>query len=401
MPPPELSGAGWEASLHPDDRARVLTAWRAAAERPQGLDESFRLRRAGGAYHWMRLRAVPRCAADGAVYEYVCAAFDESELVAAREAHDDHLQLLEVAARGADMVLFLIDEQGRFVFSTGRVLNESAEVSTLVGMNACEIAGAGEAVRRALAGEDVAWEGEVHGRWFAVRLTPARGRDGQAAGVAGVAVDRSELHETALRLHEREEKLGRLVEGAVGALSGIVELKDPYTAGHQQRVAALCDAIARRLGWPAERRDWLRLAALLHDIGKVMCPAELLSKPARLSGPEMALVRAHAPASAAILSGIDFEGPVVTAVAQHHERLDGSGYPAGLKEVQIVAEARIIAVADVVEAMASHRPYRAALGIPLALDEVATGRGRRYDPEVSDACAAVFAAGFSFDEVPS
>jgi PAS domain S-box-containing protein/putative nucleotidyltransferase with HDIG domain len=169
------------------------------------------------------------------------------------------------------------------------------------------------------------------------------------------------------------------LKGAVAALGATTELRDPYTAGHQNRVALLACAIATELGFDEERVELLRTAALLHDIGKMVVPAEILSKPGRLSEPQMQLVRLHASAGAEIVGPIGFEDDVAVMIRQHHERLDGSGYPGGLHGGEVMAEARILAVADVVEAMTSHRPYRPALPVEAAIAELEAGAGTRYE----------------------
>ena len=171
------------------------------------------------------------------------------------------------------------------------------------------------------------------------------------------------------------------------------ELRDPYTAGHQRRVADLACAIAAELGWDAGRIESLRTASLLHDLGKIVVPAEILSKPGKLTDTEFLLIRQHAGAGAEILADIDFQDDIAAMVRQHHERLDGSGYPAGLKGADILPEARILAVADVVEAMVSHRPYRPALPLETALAEIEQGSGRRYDADVCAACARLMREG--------
>jgi putative nucleotidyltransferase with HDIG domain len=179
----------------------------------------------------------------------------------------------------------------------------------------------------------------------------------------------------------------------------MAEKRDPYTAGHQQRVARLACAIGRELGLPQESLEGLEVAGTLHDIGKVYVPAEILSKPARLSHMEMGIMKSHSEVGFEILREVTFPWPVARSVLEHHERLDGSGYPGGLKGTEISQEARILAVADVVEAMSSHRPYRAALGLPRALEEIISGRGRLYDAECVDACLALMnGGGFTFEE---
>ena len=185
-------------------------------------------------------------------------------------------------------------------------------------------------------------------------------------------------------------KLQRTLDQTVEALSSITEIRDPYTAGHQQRVARIASAIGAEFGLPRDMVEGIRVAGTLHDIGKIAVPAEILTKPSKLLELEFGLVKTHPQVGHQILKGIDFPWPVAEAVLQHHERLDGSGYPRGLAAADIIPEARILAVSDVVEAMASHRPYRPAFGIDTALDEILRGRGSVFDPEVCDACIRLF-----------
>jgi len=200
---------------------------------------------------------------------------------------------------------------------------------------------------------------------------------------------------------QAQEALRLSLEGTLSVLGHAAEMRDPYTAGHQRRVTALAVAIARELGCSDDDYNALRIAGLLHDIGKLGIPAEILSKPSQLSAIEFKLVREHSQTGYDILADVPFPGPVAEIVFQHHERLDGSGYPRGLAGEQILREARILAVADVVEAMASHRPYRAALGIDAALTEIRAGSGTRYDQQIADACVALFESGeFSFQPAP-
>lgn len=180
---------------------------------------------------------------------------------------------------------------------------------------------------------------------------------------------------------------------SVTALAETVELRDPYTAGHQKRVADLAVKIAREMGVNENEIEGLRLAGVVHDIGKIRVPIEILAKPGRLDEAEMALIRLHPEAGYQILKGLNFPWPIALMVQQHHEREDGSGYPLGLKHGEILLTACIIAVADVVDAMSLHRPYRAALGIERAIAEIKAGRGARYDPNAVDACLKVLEKG--------
>ena len=193
---------------------------------------------------------------------------------------------------------------------------------------------------------------------------------------------------------ERERKL--LLE-TIGAMALTIEKRDPYTAGHQTRVAQLATAIARELGYDEHRIEGLRLAAMVHDIGKIYVPAEILNRPGRLTLPEFEVIKTHVEVGYDILKTIDFPWPVADIVHQHHERLDGTGYPQGIRQDAILPEARILAVADVVESIHSHRPYRPALGMDIALKELEDHMGTRYDAEVVEACLRLFREGrFSF-----
>lgn len=189
---------------------------------------------------------------------------------------------------------------------------------------------------------------------------------------------------------QAQEKIHRALEETVRSLASTLGKRDPYTAGHQRRVAELCRAIARKMGLPEERVQGLYMGALLHDIGKISVPVEILSKPSRLNSMEKSLIRRHPVTGYEILKSIDFPWPVAKLVLQHHERLNGTGYPNGLVGDEIILEARILAVADVVEAMSSHRPYRPGLGTEKALEELKSGRGKLYDPQVVDACVQLF-----------
>ncbi len=186
------------------------------------------------------------------------------------------------------------------------------------------------------------------------------------------------------------KRLEKAMEDTLLVLSKAVDMRDPYTAGHQQRVGLLAQEIAKKLGLSQADAHNLNLISLIHDISKIGIPAELLSKPTRLTHIEYELIKTHVTIGYEILKNLNFMVPVAEIVREHHERIDGSGYPQGLKGDQILMEARIIAVADVVEAMSAHRPYRAALGIDAALAEIEQGRGTKYEPRVVDACLELF-----------
>jgi len=186
--------------------------------------------------------------------------------------------------------------------------------------------------------------------------------------------------------------------GIINVIVATVELRDPYTSGHQKRVANISRSIATEIGLPPEQIDGIRMSGVIHDLGKISVPAEILSKPGKLTDAEFNLVKQHPAVGHNILKDIEFTWPIAQIVFQHHERLDGSGYPVGLRGEETMLEARIMAVADVVEAMASHRPYRPSLGIDVALKEIEKNKGILYDPDAVDACIWLFREkGFRFE----
>ena len=214
-----------------------------------------------------------------------------------------------------------------------------------------------------------------------------------AGNVIGILSSGEDITERVRAEEELQHTLAKLREalgGIIQTVASIVEVKDPYTAGHQRRVADLAQAIATEMGLPQEQIEGIRMTGLIHDLGKIAIPAEILSTPSRLNDIQWDMIKTHPQVGYDILKRIDFPWPVAKIVLQHHERMDGSGYPQGLSGEEIMLEARILAVADVVEAMVSHRPYRPAHSIDEALEEISRNRGILYDPEVVDACVRLF-----------
>ena len=203
---------------------------------------------------------------------------------------------------------------------------------------------------------------------------------------AAAAIDNANLYESTMR---KQSELEKAMDGVVHAMSLVVESRDPYTAGHQRRVAGLARAIAEKMGLSSWQVMGVHIAGLLHDVGKVAVPSEILTKPGKISRYEYSILKNHSQVGYEIIQKIEFPWPVPVAVLQHHERLNGSGYPAGISGEEIILEARIMGVADVVEAMSSHRPYRPALGLDCALEEISKNRGVLYDPRVVDACLSL------------
>jgi len=228
---------------------------------------------------------------------------------------------------------------------------------------------------------------------------PFFGRDGTLLGYRGIDRDITERRRVARQLEQSLKKLERTMETTIQAISTTIEARDAYTAGHQRRVTQLAGVIARDMSLPSAQIAGIRVAGLLHDIGKISIPTEILSKPGQLTDVEMSMIKTHPKVGYDILKSIEFQWPVAEIVLQHHERLDGSGYPSGIRGERILLEARILAVADVVEAMSSHRPYRPAVGIDKALEEITRGEGTIYDPRVVRACVEAFTKrAFEFEE---
>jgi PAS domain S-box-containing protein len=220
--------------------------------------------------------------------------------------------------------------------------------------------------------------------------SPMFDAQGAFIGYRGIDRDVTERKEAEQDRQANAARLERLLLQTIEAIAATVETRDPYTAGHQRRVAALASAIASDMGLPEDKIHGLYLAASIHDLGKIRIPAEVLSKPGMLNTFEYELVKTHPQTGYDIIKDVQFPWPIAQMVLQHHERLDGTGYPQKLKAEQILFEAKILSVADVVEAMSSFRPYRPGLGLEAALDEITTKRGVLYDSAVVDSCVALF-----------
>lgn len=237
--------------------------------------------------------------------------------------------------------------------------------------------------------EDIFWRKD--GSSFPVEYvsTPVL-ENGEIIGAVIVFKDITERKQSEEALKVSFENLTKTLNETVNALAVMSEKRDPYTAGHQKRVAHLAIAIAKEMGLSAERIESIRIAGTLHDIGKIYVPTEILNKPGKLNDLEMALIKTHSQVGYEVLKSIPFACPVAEIVWQHHEKINGTGYPMGLKEDEVFLEAKILCVADVVEAIASHRPYRPSLGLETALKEISQQSGVIYDSEVVNACLTLF-----------
>jgi PAS domain S-box-containing protein/putative nucleotidyltransferase with HDIG domain len=231
------------------------------------------------------------------------------------------------------------------------------------------------------------------------RLSPIKDEAGKIKGVVLTFTNITVQKRTEEELRKSLERLRKAMDGTVQAMAFTIETRDPYTAGHQRRVTKLACTLGEKLNLTKDEIEGVRMAGDLHDIGKIYVPAEILSKPTKLSEAEYDIIKTHPRVGYDILRTIEFPWPIADIVLQHHERMDGSGYPEGLKGKDILLEARILAVADVIEAMASHRPYRPALSIEAAVEEISENRGKLYDPDVVDVCLKIFEEGFDFEEL--
>ena len=406
--------AAWRKLVHPQDVRGMERRVKAAIEKDRDYVAETRLRTKNGDWRWVLSRGkVVERDGDGNPVRMVGTTADVTELRQAEQAAAERSHFLEELLEALPVPVFYKDADLRYVGCNeafAQFLGLSRD--QVIGKNVFEVYPAGLAERYAASDQELlehpekSQENELE--------TPLPDRNvrsvvthkavfsdvtGKPAGIVGVNLDVTEIRQAEKELAAGAVQLRLTLKAAVAALGATTEMRDPYTAGHQRRVAELAGAIAAELGWDEARIESLRTAALLHDIGKIVVPAEILSKPGRLTETEMLLIRQHAAAGADTVADIDFEGAIADMIRQHHERLDGSGYPAGLRGAEILPEARVLAVADVVEAMITHRPYRPSLTIGEALAEIEGGADVRYDAEAAAACMRLFKEkGFTLSE---
>jgi PAS domain S-box-containing protein/putative nucleotidyltransferase with HDIG domain len=316
---------------------------------------------------------------------------------------------LQMIMDSVPALIFYKDTEGRII-RVNKALADSLKmpIKDIVGKNLEEVFSEEDAKNMRIADKEVMISGKPRRdiirltapegiRWLMIDKVLSKDKKGKITGFIDLAKDITEQKKSEQELQHTFQRLKKTMDATIDTMSRIIEVKDPYTSGHQQRVCQLAVPLARELGLPEDRIEGIRIASLIHDIGKIGLPTETLSKPTKLTDIEFRLIKEHSRIGYNILQSIDFPYPVAKMVLQHHERLDGSGYPDGLKADKILLEAKIIGVADVVEAMSSHRPYRPALGIDKALEEISRNKGAFYDPEVVDACLRLFREkGFKF-----
>jgi len=399
-------GWNWVSQIHPQDSQRAAAAYRDAVSTGSEYYDEFRIRRHDGVYLWHAFRASPLRDEHGAVRMWIGTATDiddhkQLELALRHEQQEaaQALALLQAVGDAAPVGAKIVDRDMRILRINerlARVTGRSAEA--LVGCTVAESVPdvwpqLQDVYRRAFNGETINnveittrdSEGSARLLHWLGSYYPVRVND-EIVAVGNVAVDITERKEL-------EKTLADTLAALVDTIAATVEARDPYTAGHQRRVADIAAAIAEELGLPCNEVEGIRTAASIHDLGKISVPAEVLSKPGRLSTAEFELIKQHPETGYAILSGIDFPWPLAEMIRQHHDRLDGSGYPRGLRGSEILLGARIIAVADVVEAMTAHRPYRPGYGVEAALTQLVRDQDSLLDRHVVDACTRVFDAG--------
>ncbi len=406
----ELTHLNWRQICHPADRTGCNDMLRRVDRLPGGHERMWqRLVRKDGSVIGVEVdlsKGDPRSRAG----DFVIALVHEQSAATNTDRAREHRLFAEeeVALALIEQSIFgiYVVDQGEFTFVNarmGQIFGYTPE--EIQGMAVTELvaeddrARVAENIRRRTDREVASVKYEFRGRRkdgsiVDVGVHGTMARVGNKSVIVGVIQDITEKVHAEISIHRYVQALERAMQSTIEVVSLIGEMRDPYTQGHERRVGELAATIGAELGLNDNRIEGIRIAGYLHDVGKMGIPAELLSKPTRLTRPEFELVKGHADQSFEILKGVDFPWPVALAAQQHHERIDGSGYPQGLKGDAILQEARILAVADVMEAMSSHRPYRPALGADRALEEIRRGRSTAYDPDATDACEAVFSRGY-------
>jgi len=386
--------------LHRTQLFETHSASSEQAGEPQACE--LRMVKSDGTAFWAHLAATAAQDADG---EPVCRVVlnDITERkqteTALRESEERYRALFD---RSLDLV-YITDFEGRFIDANDAALNRLGYTREAIHtLNFASLLSEDQLPLAFKTLQEIRETG-IHKSLMDFRLRHKNGSDvyvetrgstvmsnGTPVAIQAIARDITDRKRAEEELRESLEQLRRAVETTIQVLVVAVEMKDPYTAGHQRRMTDLARTMATEMGLPPEKIEGLRLAGVIHDIGKIILPTEILSKPTKLSDIEFSMIKEHVRLGYDILKDVESPWPLAEIVLQHHERMDGSGYPRGLKGEEILIEARILAVADVVEAMASHRPYRPALGIGAALAEIEKNRGLLYDSHVVDTCLRVF-----------
>ena len=346
----------------------------------------------------------------GGMAGIVCIVKDITERKLAEENVKNIKDELQMILDSVPAIIFYKDIEGRII-RANKALADSLKVpiKDIVGKTTEELFSKEQAENMKKGDKEVIISGKLKRniiqpyttpdgiRWLIIDKIPYKDKKGKITGIIGFAKDITVQRKSEQELQQTFQRLKKTMDAAIDTMSRIIEVKDPYTAGHQRRVSQLTTAIAKELNLSQDKVEGIRIASLIHDIGKISLPTEILSKPTTLTDIEFRLIKEHSQIGYDILKSIDFSYPVAQIVLQHHEKLNGSGYPNNLKGDKILLGARILGVADVAEAMSSNRPYRPALGIDKALEEISKNKGILYDPKVVDVCLKLFKEkGFEF-----
>ncbi len=417
----ELKSRPFLEFVHPEDREATEVIFQELLEKYSVQNFQNRYQHKDGSYRWLAWDSF-FSPGDGLIY---FVARDVTEIKDAQQKLQEREEKITALFNAAENVSLIMTDADP---DSPRVLEFSSGAENIFGYSRDEMLG--QKVEVLHNKEDVAqfpkmtekmrrqkkgFSGETIMRRKSGEVFPAHfstyplvDAQGNMYGTLGVSIDITDQKNAELELQKAKDDLESRVQertaqltlaldslknnmrGIIQAMGRILEKRDQYTSGHQQRVASLAEAIAREMGLEDERIQGLRLAAEIHDIGKIAIPAEILAKPGRLEDVEFEIIKSHPQSGYDILKDIEFSWPVADMVLQHHEKINGSGYPEGLSGDKICLESRIMCVADVVEAMASHRPYRPGLGIAAALEEIQDKAGELFDPEVVKACVRLF-----------
>jgi PAS domain S-box-containing protein len=400
----------WLEHLHDEDRERVLEELKRAHESGKPFISEYRMLSTDDRIVWLRDEAVIIKDDEGNPQYLQGVMFDITERKEAEENLKNAKDELQVILNSVPAIIFYKDIKGRIV-RANKTLADSLKipVKDMIGKTTEELFPKKQAERRRKDDREVMISGKPKRniiepydtpegtRWAVTDKIPYKDKKGKVTGVIGLAKDITVQRKSEQKLQQTFQRLKKAMDATIETMSRIIEAKDPYTSGHQHRVCQLAVSLAQELGLTEDKIEGIRIASLIHDIGKIGLPTEILSKPTKLTEIEFGLIKGHSQIGYDILKSIDFSYPIAQIVLQHHERLDGSGYPNNSKGDEIFLEARILGIADVVEAMSSHRPYRPALGIDVALEEISKNRGILYDPEGVDVCINLFKEkGFKF-----
>jgi PAS domain S-box-containing protein/putative nucleotidyltransferase with HDIG domain len=392
----ELTGKPFIEILHPDDREIASDLQRKNVNREPIPDiYSFRVVDREGTINWIEVNAVP------IDWQGKPATLNFATDITEKVTTEQQMIVKDSALTSSINAIALADLHGKLTYVNPSFLNlwgykNNSEILGKYGSELWQNSPDINKTRKSLLSKGI-WKGEMSARRqdgsiFIAQVSAQiiKGPDGKPLCAMASFIDitkRKKAEEDALSSHQQMTKN---MEDTVQAMAMTVEYKDRYTASHQRRVAQLARAIADEIGIDENKKVGLYLAGLVHDIGKLRVPAEILSNPGKLTEAEFSMIKLHPQTGFDILKEVQFQWPLAQIVQQHHERINGSGYPLGLKEDDIYLESKILAVADVVEAMASHRPYRPSLGIEAALDEISQHRGTLYDPVIVNACFHLF-----------